>query len=90
MKPSTVTEMFSDEMYSREDTYIQGQLFLANRKFTPYPNGGGVEDSLCHKHAEYQRKLFAEQEARHSLWHYAVISSMNAEADGRLPKVVVN
>lgn len=80
------TEMSASEMYDRKITYTQAQLYLGNRKFTPYPNGGGCESSICKKHAQYQQKLFAEQEARHSLWFYAEMSSIRAEEDGRLPK----
>ena len=60
--------MHKDELYKRSETYLLGQMYLKNRKFTPYPNGrGGVEDSICKKHAGYSCKLMKNNELKYKL-----------------------
>ena len=69
--------MTTEEIYDAATSYSQAQLYLANRKFTPYPDGrGGVEDSICKTHAAYSCKLMKEQELRHGLHFHAEIQSL--------------
>lgn len=75
----------SEKYYDGEEAhvtkvYIDAQLFLENRHVVAYPNGrGGVETSICKKHAQYGLKLMDENQLLHHIFFEGHWSAMRKQ-----------